>query len=200
MSTREEVYLTNRASESVPLYIRLPKSSSRRLTAGCDDAAPGKSEASERTRWTSESRSSHAQEGCPQERICLYPYRSGGCDHGASTCHRRGTRRTHWAHCGSRLGPYTRGCTHLPHAYSACGRVHADGSVRRRADAGLRRIERAPGSLGALLSGWRGGAGTGAVIHVGRSCRVGGDRTAAWPGRWSARAGLVAPGDLGLSP
>ena len=57
-----------------------------------------------------------------------------------------------------------------------------------------------PGSLGALLSGWRGGAGTGGVIHVGRTCRVSGDRTAAWPGRWSGRAGLVAAGDLGLSP
>ena len=29
---------------------------------------------------------------------------------------------------------------------------------------------------------------------------VGGDRTAAWPSRWSARPGPVAPGDLGLSP
>src|SRR5215217_4788859 len=114
--------------------------------------------------------------------------------------HRRGTCRTHWAHCGSRVGPYTRGCTHLRRAYSACGELHADGSVRRRTDAWLRRIEREPASLGALLSRWGGGAGTGAVIHVGRTCRVGGDRTAAWPGRWSAGPGLVAPGDLGLSP
>ena len=29
---------------------------------------------------------------------------------------------------------------------------------------------------------------------------AGGDRTTAWPGRWSAGAGLVAARDLGLSP
>src|SRR5215216_328354 len=139
------------------------------------------------------------KKGVPKSESAYTP-RSGGCDHGPSKNHRRGTCRTYWAHCASRLGPYTRGYTHLPHAYSACGGLHADGSVRRRTDAWLRPIERAPASLGALLSGWRGGAGSGGVIHVGRSCRVGGDRTAAWPGRLSASAGLVAAGDLGLSP
>src|SRR5215208_1059852 len=139
------------------------------------------------------------KKGVPKSEPAYTPG-SGGCDHGASKSYRRRTCRTHLAHCASRLGPYTRGYTHLRHAYSACGGLHADGSVPRRTDAWLRPIERAPGSLGALLSGWRGGAGSGGVIHVGRSCRVGGDRTAAWPSRWSARAGLVAAGDLGLSP
>src|SRR5215210_8775790 len=129
------------------------------------------------------------KKGVPKSESAYTP-RSGGYDHGPSKNHRRGTCRTHWAHCASRLGPYTRGYTHLPHAYSACGGLHADGSVRWRTDTRLRRIEPEPRSLGALLSGWRGGTGTCAVIHVGRSCRVGGDRTAARPGRWSARAGL----------
>src|SRR5215218_10851031 len=139
------------------------------------------------------------KKGVPKSETAYTP-RSGGCDHGAWKCHWGGACRSHWAHCASRLGPHTRGNTHLPHACSACGGLHADGSVRRRTDAWLRRIEREAGSLRALLSGWRGGAGSGGIIHVGRSCRVGGDRTAAWAGRWSARAGLVAAGELGLSP
>src|SRR5919199_6976738 len=91
------------------------------------------------------------KKGVPKSESAYTP-RSGGCDHGASKSYRRGSCRTHSAHCGSRLGPNTRGYTHLRHAYSACGRLYAHGSVRRRTDAWLRRIERAPGSLGALLS------------------------------------------------
>jgi hypothetical protein len=45
-----------------------------------------------------------------------------------------------------------------------------------------------------------GGEPTRGVVHFRRSRRVGGDRTSAWPRRWPARTGLVAPGDLGLSP
>src|SRR5215217_9154549 len=79
--------------------------------------------------------------GIPERQVAYTTPSSEGRDHGACKRHQQGTCRTHSAHGGSRLGPYTRGYTRLPHACSACGGLHADGSVRRRTDAWLRRIE-----------------------------------------------------------